>query len=214
MEKIRSDILIAGGGVAGLAAAARLGGIGLTVCVVDPAPAETGAGDDRRTTAFLQPAVETLERASAWAAMAAGAAPLATMRLVDAGGRVREPRETADFTAREVQDRPFGYNVANSAARAALLARLAEMPSVDLRRGIAVTGLLTRTTEAVARLSDGAQVHASLAVAADGRDSTLRQAAGIPARRWHYGRRHWCSGSRTLTRMTTPRPRSTAPAGR
>ena len=187
MERIDTDILVAGGGLAGLAAAARLGVAGQRVTVVDPAPAETGPGDDRRTTAILAPAAETLARAGAWDAMAAGAAPLWTMRLIDAGGVERRPRETADFEAREMQDRPFGWNVANRPARAALLGRVAEMEGVRLERGTAVTGLLTRSTGVVARLSDGRQVTARLAVAADGRDSTLRRLAGIPVRRWDYG---------------------------
>ena len=187
MERIETDILVAGGGLAGLAAAVRLAASGRDITVVDPAPAEAGLGDDRRTTALLRPAIETLERAGAWAGMAATAAPLWTMRLIDAGGVERRPRETADFTAVEMQDQPFGWNVTNSAAKAALLDRAGELPNVRFERGVAVTGLLTRSTEALVRLSDGRQLRARLAVAADGRDSTLREAAGISTRRWRYG---------------------------
>nr|NIP74891.1 FAD-binding protein [Xanthomonadales bacterium] len=122
---IETDILIAGGGIAGLSATARLGAAGFDVICVDPAPVDQ-PGSDLRTTAFLQPAVDTLDRAGAWAAMADGAAALWTMRLVDAGGAERTPRETADFEASEVMDRPFGWNVTNIAARAALLDRLEE----------------------------------------------------------------------------------------
>jgi len=86
MEIIDTDILVAGGGIAGLTATARLAAAGFDVTCVDPAPAGT-PGADQRTTAFLEPAVATLERAGAWVAMAPGAAALWTMRLVDAGGR-------------------------------------------------------------------------------------------------------------------------------
>ena len=189
MNRIDTDILVAGGGLAGLAAAARLATAGRAVTVVDPAPAESGAGDDRRTTAILRPGVETLVRAGVWGAMAVEAAPLWTMRLVDAGGVERRPRETADFEAREMQDQPFGWNVANRPARAALIERLAELPSARFERGVAVTGLLARSRETVARLSDGRQVRARLALAADGRDSTLRRLAGIAVRRWDYGQK-------------------------
>ena len=52
------DVLVSGGGVAGLAAAAAFGAQGLSVVCVDPAPPvteESAAGADLRTTAFLQP---------------------------------------------------------------------------------------------------------------------------------------------------------------
>ena len=60
------DILISGGGIAGLTAAAAFGAEGFSVVVVDPAPPVTerdAAGSDLRTTAFLQPAQAFLDRA-------------------------------------------------------------------------------------------------------------------------------------------------------
>jgi len=188
MERIDTEILVAGGGIAGLAATARFAAAGIDVVCVDPAPA--GApGADQRTTAFLEPAVATLDRAGAWAAMAPGAAALWTMRLVDAGGKVRQVRETADFEAREVMDRPFGWNVPNIAIREALLGRLERLAGARLLCGESVTGVVSRSAEALARLSGGAQVRARLVVAADGRDSSLRAAAGIGVKRWHYGQK-------------------------
>ena len=188
MEIIGTDILVAGGGIAGLTATARLAAAGLNVICVDPAPANAPGGD-QRTTAFLEPAIATLERAGAWTAMAPGAAALWTMRLVDAGGQVREVRETADFKANEMMDRPFGWNVRNIAIREALLARLAKLPSARLINGQTVSGLVSRDAETLARLSGGGQVRARLVVAADGRDSGLRSAAGIRVKRWHYGQK-------------------------
>lgn len=199
MKRIETDILVAGGGIAGLAATARLAAAGFEVICVDPAPAGT-PGVDHRTTAFLEPAVATLERAGAWAGLEAAAAPLWTMRLIDAGGRAREVRETADFNAIEMMDRPFGWNVPNIAIRKALLARLTDLPGARLINGQTVAGLVSRTTHAMARLSGGGQVRAQLVVAADGRDSMLRQAAGIGVRRWHYGQKA------LVFAVTHPRP--------
>jgi len=187
MERIEADILVAGGGIAGLTAAARFGAEGWRVVLVEPKP--PGPGEDRRTTALLMPSVAVLEAAGAWAAMAAGATALGTMRLVDAGGRERTPRRTADFTAAEIQDRPFGYNVANTDARAALIGRLETLETVTPLFGVAVSRLLTRTGEARATLSDGREITARLVIAADGRDSPVREAVGIEATRWSYGQR-------------------------
>ena len=48
---------------------------------------------------------------------------------------------------------------------------------------------MTRDAEAIVTLSDGTRVSARLAVAADGRASTLRAAAGIPVRTLTYGQK-------------------------
>lgn len=185
MEK--TDILVAGGGIAGLTAAARLATLGKQVTLVDPAPAG-GAEPDLRTTALLQPSIRTLEAAGAWDGMLADAAPLRIMRLVDAGGRERVPRETADFDSTQISDTSFGYNIANTAIRSALEARVTEL-GVNWRTEAAVTGTTQRTDERIVRLSDGQQVSARLVIAADGRNSTLRTEADLPVRRWHYGQK-------------------------
>jgi 2-octaprenyl-6-methoxyphenol hydroxylase len=79
--------------------------------------------------------------------------------------------------------------VANADARRALAARLRAPQAVTVIEGAGVADLVTRSGEAFARLSDGRQVHARLVVAADGRDSPVREAAGIGATRWAYGQR-------------------------
>lgn len=183
-----TDILIAGGGLAGLTAAARLAGTGADVTLVDPAgPTEEGGTADLRTTALLQPAIDTLDRAGAWAGMERVSAPLHCMRLIDAGGRQRIARETADFRADEISAKPFGQNVANTEIRRALEARLEAQGAT--RRQAAATGSFLRGARRVVRLSDGQQIAARLVIAADGRDSALRKAAGLSAHRWSYGQK-------------------------
>ena len=89
MKRLETDILISGGGVAGLTAAAGFGSAGFRVVCVDPNPPVTEAhkaGADLRTTAFLQPAKVFLEQAGIWENLAGSARPLNVMRIVDAGG--------------------------------------------------------------------------------------------------------------------------------
>ena len=182
----QTDILIAGGGIAGLTAAARLTADGHRVVVVDPAPV-AAPPDDQRTTAFFQPAIATLQAAGAWADMATHGTALRVMRIIDAGGTVRQVRETADFSPKGTGYDVFGWNVPNMPARAALLARLSATADVSLRLGVRVTGFTGRLDRALVQLSDGTQVSAGLVLAADGRNSTLRELAGLTVRRWEYG---------------------------
>ena len=182
----KTDILVAGGGIAGLSAAARLAADGQQVTIVDPAPAEPTTAD-RRTTAFLQPAIATLQTAGVWDAMAGHGTALRVMRIVDAGGQVRQVRETADFTAEPAGHEVFGWNVPNAPARTALLDHLDGQANVDLRLGVRATDYLGRIDQALVKLSDGARLSARLVLAADGRNSTLRALANLPVRRWEYG---------------------------
>ncbi|UWQ40452.1 UbiH/UbiF family hydroxylase [Leisingera aquaemixtae] len=186
------DILISGGGIAGLTAAAAFASSGFSVICADPAPPVTdrdAEGSDLRTTAFLQPAQALLDRCGIWTRLEEHAAPLQIMRIVDAGGARPEPRVVKDFNAADISDQPFGWNLPNWLLRREMIARLAELPNVDLRFGTGTTGLFTRTGEARVSLSDGSQVAAKLVVACDGRNSPMRAAAGIPVKTTRYGQK-------------------------
>ena len=191
-EVIETDILISGGGVAGLTAAAAFGAAGFTTICVDPTPpatSETAEGADMRTTAFLHPSRAVLESSGIWARIAPHAAPLQIMRIIDAGGAEPEARLTRDFDAADLSDEPFGWNFPNWLLRREIVARIAELPLVDFRPGVATTGLVTRQSGAEVRLSDGTRVKARLVVAADGRNSFIREAAGIRVKTTRYGQK-------------------------
>lgn len=186
------DILISGGGIAGLTAAAAFATHGFSVICADPAPPVTerdAQGSDLRTTAFLQPAQQLLDRCGIWTRLAEHAAPLQVMRIVDAGGARPEPRVVKDFNAADISGQPFGWNLPNWLLRRELIARLAELPNADLRFGTGTTSLFTRTDGARVGLSDGSQVTARLVVACDGRNSPMREAGGIPVKTTRYGQK-------------------------
>ncbi len=189
MDKIDTDILISGGGVAGLTAAAAFGTAGFRVVLVDPAPPVTEAGAkgaDLRTTAFLQPARDVLSAAGLWDRLAPFATPLQIMRIVDAG---QDPVIARDFDAAEISDEPFGWNLPNWLLRREMVGRLGEMPNVAFRPGTGFRAMLARDREAIVTLTDRTQVRARLVIGADGRDSAVRQAAGIGARTTRYGQK-------------------------
>ncbi|NNE52641.1 MAG: UbiH/UbiF family hydroxylase [Sulfitobacter sp.] len=186
------DILISGGGIAGMTAAAAFGTAGFTVICVDPAPPITerdAEGADMRTTAMLQPAREVLEQAGLWEALAPHATDLQVMRIVDAGGEEPEPRVTREFNAADISDHPFGWNFPNWLLRRELVARLSELGTVDFRPGTGTTSLFARSAEARVGLTDGSRITTRLVIAADGRNSPMREAAGIPVSTRRYGQK-------------------------
>ena len=187
-----TDVLISGGGVAGLTAAAAFGSLGFSVICIEanpPVTSDAESGADLRTTAVLQPSIPVLQAAGLWQYLQAHAAPLQVMRIIDAGGPGPEPRVSKDFDAADLSDQPFGWNLPNWLLRKAMLARLDDLPNVSLRTGLTTTRLLTRTNAAIVTLSDGSRVSARLAIAADGRASTLRDALGIAVKTIRYGQK-------------------------
>lgn len=192
MDRIKTDILVSGGGVAGLTAAAAFGSAGFSVICTDPEPpitARDAEGADHRSTAFLHPSIPVLQAAGLWARLAPHAAPLQIMRIIDAGGPVSEPRIIKDFDAAEISDQPFGWNLPNWLLRREMVARLAELPNVTFLPGTATARVVTREAEALATLSDGQRLSARLIVAADGRNSTVRQEVGIAVKTTRYGQK-------------------------
>ena len=192
MARDSTDVFISGGGIAGLAAAAAFGQAGFRVVLADPAPpvdAAEAEGSDLRSTAFLQPARDLFDRTGLWEALAPHAMPLEVLRAVDTVGWPPEIRASRDFRADDISDRPFGWNLLNWQTRHALTQAIARLPNVDLRLGTGFARLLTRDHEARVTLSDGAALSARLVVAADGRDSPVREAAGIGVTTTRYGQK-------------------------
>ncbi len=192
MSRTDVDILVSGGGVAGLTAAALFGSAGFSVICVDPAPPVTdreSAGADLRSTAFLQPARDVLERAGLWPRLAPHASDLQIMRIVDAGGEVAEPRVVREFDAGDISEQPFGWNLPNWLLRREMVAHLKELGTVDFRPGVATRSVFTRQSEARVSLSDGTRLRCRLVIAADGRLSPVREAAGIKVSTTRYGQK-------------------------
>lgn len=186
-----TDIVISGGGIAGLIAAAAFCAEGYSVTLVDPAPAydETRAGGDLRSTAFLQPARAVLDSAGLWPLMAPHAMPLQVMRIVDAGGADGAARITGDFDAAEISDQPFGWNVPNQKILAGAAKHLSGMDNVRILAGRATRDVLTREREVRVTLNDGTRLAAKLLIAADGRNSPVRDALGISATTRSFGQK-------------------------
>jgi 2-octaprenyl-6-methoxyphenol hydroxylase len=186
------DILISGGGVAGLTAAAAFGHAGFSVLCVDPTPpvtARDAAGADLRSTAFLMPSIQLFQDIGLWDRLSPHAAALQIMRIADAGGAQGEVRLTRDFDAADLSENPFGYNLPNWLLRREMQAHLADLPNVTFLPGVALTALTPRETEALVTLSDGTHWRARMVIGADGRNSFVRQALGIEVKTTRYGQK-------------------------
>lgn len=187
-----ADILVAGAGIAGLAAALFLarsrhaGRLRLTVTDAGPPPAfDASSGPELRVSAISAGSAAQLEAQGAWRRVPAERCGVFDhMRVWDAAADA-DGAATLRFDAEEFAVPHLGYIVENNVLRHALLAAIAPL-GVELRFATVIEGLdLDRVRPAV-RFGDGGVQHFDLVVAADGAESPLRRMADLPVREHPY----------------------------
>ncbi len=167
---------VIGGGPAGLVAALALAHFDVPTVLVAPAPPGR-AGIDNRTTALMRPSVTALETLGAWQRCRDHAAPLRVMRIVDDTGRLWRAPEVR-FEAAEIGLDAFAWNIENRRLAAALWERVAAQPYVTHVAAAAASVDIDESGVTVT-VADGGALRCRLVIAADGRNSICRAAAGI-----------------------------------
>lgn len=183
-----SDVLIVGGGLAGLPLALALaqGGLSVTVVdVLDPATA-TDAGFDGRVSAIALASCRMFEQLGVTRYLTGQMQPINDILVSD--GRVRDGASPffLHFDHKEIGNEPLGHLIENRHIRIALQKATEEQPLIRLIAPQSVTRV-EYGAQAVATLGNGERVSARLCFAADGRGSPTRQAAGIKTVGWDYG---------------------------
>jgi len=187
MPRHDADVLIAGGGFAGLTLAVALRqalGRAFSVTVADPTLG-TSHADDERASAIVAAARRLFETIGVWNRVADEAQPILDMVVTDS--RLNDAMRPTFLTfAGEVEPgEPFAHMVDNRRLVAAL-AQKARDAGVDLRTG-AVADFAVASDGIRVEFRDGNALRARLLVAADGARSTIRGRAGIATHGWTYG---------------------------
>jgi 2-octaprenyl-6-methoxyphenol hydroxylase len=167
------DVAVIGGGPAGVAAAIALAETAARTALV----ARRAPYSDNRTTALLGGSVEFLDGLEVWSRCSDKAAPLEAMRLVDDTGRLIRAPEVR-FSCHEIGLDAFGYNIDNHSLMLALEARAAGLANL-VRFDDEADSVLTEAEDVAIHTAAGRYMTAHLVVAADGRHSLCREAAGI-----------------------------------
>jgi 2-octaprenyl-6-methoxyphenol hydroxylase len=186
---VSADVLVAGGGLVGLALAQALGGAGLRVVVVDRDRPAAAAADrfDGRASAIAWGSAQALRAIGLWDRLADHAQPINDIRVSDGQSLlfVHYDHLEARLAAGDGQA-PLGYIIENRYIRRALYAALADNKAVTLLAPGELQALERGPGRVTATLADGRSLRAALAVACDGRESPQRGAAGIGVTRWRY----------------------------
>jgi 2-octaprenyl-6-methoxyphenol hydroxylase len=180
------DIAIIGAGPVGGALACALAAQGKSVLLVDRAalPPLEHPDFDGRAYAIAAGSKRLLDLAGLWDALPFPPCPILDIDVTDGKpGRPASPLRL-HFDHREVGGDAFGWIIEARALRIAINRRLHEAPGIVVRAPAAAR--VERNAEAV-KVTVGDEVFwAKLAIAADGRNSQLRNEAGIAVTRLKY----------------------------
>jgi len=177
----RADAIIFGGGLVGLALAAALDSSGVSTIVVDPADPDLrkDATFDGRTSAVSSSSMRMLETVGVTDHLEQPGCPIRTIAVTDGlkpGGLHFEPDD----------DEALGWMHENRHLHAALQARTEVGKNTWLLWKSRVASVDRGDHQVVVSLADGRKLCAPLLIAADGRNSRTREAAGINIARWKY----------------------------
>lgn len=174
------DIAVVGAGAAGLSAALAFAQDGFRTVLIGGLDTRR----DGRTVALLNGSVRFLEALGVWSELQQEAAPLETMRIIDDTGSLFRPLPVT-FSAREIGLDAFGWNIENVTLVEGLAAAARDRAGLTLLPRQA-KGFTADDRYASITLDNGSTVGARLVVAADGRNSRLRQTARIDVKTWSY----------------------------
>ena len=174
------DVAIVGGGPSGRIAALSMAHLGLSAVLIAPATTVK----DSRTTALWQQSLAQLEKVGVWELVRDNAASLKKMRMIDDTGRlIRAPEVVFDSSELGIEE--FGFNILNSELNSVLEVKCNTQSHLSILED-SVNSAEFEPDQARLMTTGGQLVRARLVVAADGRNSVLRQSAGIEVDTWKY----------------------------
>lgn len=176
---MRYDIIVVGGGPAGLSFARAMAGSGLNIMLIENQPAEALAdpGYDGREIALTHRSIRNLVDLGAWGRIPVGEiSALREARVLNGASTL-----ALTFDAGGRPEQALGMLVSNHLIRRALFESVDGQDGLILRVGSEVASVKAGASGAEATLADGTTLQARLLVAADSRFSSTRRQLGIDA---------------------------------
>lgn len=186
-EKYRAEILIIGGGIAGLTLALLLGREGVPVHIVEPHPPKplNETPLTCRTVALMQSSLQILKAAGVEAFCEEHGTKMEIMQIIDDSMSEQDPI-ISSFDSFDMGLAYFSMNIPNAPLRAKLYEDILACDHIVVHNS-ALHDYSVHETHVVARLENDDVIHAPLIVGADGRGSMVRKIAGIKSKKTDYG---------------------------
>ena len=176
------DLIIVGGGLAGASLAVALRDTALRIALVEHQPPQRPAGWDVRVYAISPANAAFLDRIGAWRHLdASRMGPIRGMEVAgDGGGRLA-------FSSYDTGVEELGWIVESSQMACELWESAKRQGNLTLFCPARPQSLAFSPDAVTLGLAEGSALSARLVVGADGRDSWVRQAAGLAAVNTPYG---------------------------
>ncbi len=187
------DVVIVGGGLVGLTLGIALAKAKLETIVIDSLDPSTvvDAEFDGRVSAVAFASSRMFKALGLWPSLEDHAQPINDILVTDGTGRRAGDVGAASlmhlhFDHRELDTGPLGFLIENRHIRLAQQAVMADCPGLHVLAPAAVARVERNAQGVTAHLADGRALKARLCLAADGRRSRIREAAGIRTVGWGY----------------------------
>jgi len=182
-REISVELAVVGGGLAGATLAVAASAAGIEVALIDRLPAKTilKPGFDGRTTALSHGSKQVMDAIGIWDVIGPTAQPILEIRVADGAAPL-----FLHYDHRDIGTDPLGFIVENANLRRALHERAGAFKNLRRIAPAEVARVVDAGALARIELADGRVVTAQLVAACDGRNSALRQAAGIKCLSWAY----------------------------
>ena len=189
MSGDRYDVIIGGGSFVGLALALGLAKSApgrFRIVIVERMPAEDARSGrfDGRSVALTAAAQHMLDALGVWDGIAGDAQPVSSIDITDSQLEMPVRSVLLNFDAAASLDEPSAFILENALLRRVLYEAAESADGVEIRSPATIEAVALEEGEARAVLGDGADLRASLIVAADGQRSELRRMAGFRTVEW------------------------------
>lgn len=185
---METEVLVIGGGMAGMTLGNALAGAGVAATVIDSSPQDAllDAGYDGRASAIAWGSAQVFKGIGLWPFLEPAAGPIRNIRVAD-GTIERGPAMLfLHYDHADIGDDPFGYMIENRATRRGLFEQAKALDGLELLAPARVAALDRSAGGVEAELEDGTHIRARLAVGAEGRLSPTRVSAGIAVTQLDY----------------------------
>jgi len=176
------DIVIIGGGLVGASLVLALKSSGLSIALVESQPASSSPAShstadwDSRIYAISPGNAGFLTECGVWQHLdMSRVQPVSKMRVFGDDGA------ELDFSAYQIGAPELNFILENRLLQLSLMQELLQQDNLTLFQPARCESLVWHNNNALLKLQDGRELHAKLIVGADGRDSWVRQQAGIVA---------------------------------
>jgi len=171
---VHVDVAIIGGGITGYTLACLLGRAGISTALVDPKDPHIPAPPDGRAFAMAYGSYRILEEAGIWQHLEHESAPILDIRTSD-----QDSLACLDYSHTLVGNNPMGYMIYADHLHQGSIIEARTTPHLQILAPHTVEQIVYTPHHARIQLKAGLSLQTSLVVAADGKHSPTRKAAGI-----------------------------------